>query len=335
MPAGVSVTYEGNGVSEIGEHTITAKFTSDDPNYNAIPDMTATLTITKRKVTLVIDPLSSEAGEELAELTATVTEGSILEGDTPYVFICAADKDTVGEYPVTWEYAEDYAAFYEITCEGGVYIVSKKADDSNGGGSIDMPTDIDADFKVIQSDTQKEYPQIYGFATGYYAQLWYKNEDGTLGDEYTGEMNCILTLKVPDAVIKAICGDGEQTKEAILEKLKVYFIDGDGDAAIVKNYTLARREDESWIVKFNYDGAFRAEIVFNAYGVEAAEPAPEEPANGGVPIWIFIAVGGGILLIALLAIIIAATRRKSYADYYDDYDDEDDDEDEDDYDDDY
>lgn len=338
LPAGVSVTYEGNGVSEIGEHIITAKFTSDDPNYNAIPDMMATLTITKRKVTLVIDPLSSEVGEELAELTATVTEGSILEGDTPYVLICAADKDTVGEYPVTWEYAEDYAAFYEITCEGGVYIVSKKADDSNGGGSIDMPTDIDADFKVIQSDTQKEYPQIYGFATGYYAQLWYKNEDGTLGDEYAGEMNCILTLKVPDAVIKAICGDGEQTKEAILEKLKVYFIDGDGDAAIVKNYTLARREDESWIVKFNYDGAFRAEIVFNAYGVEAIEPAPEEPANGGVPIWIFIAVGGGILLIALLAIIIAATRRRSYADYYDDYDDEDDDEDDDDdddYDDDY
>ena len=139
--------------------------------------MTATLTITKRQVTLVIDPLSSEAGEELVELTATVTEGSILEGDTPYILKCAADKDTVGEYPVTWEYAEEYAVYYEITCEDGVYIVSKKADDSNGGGSIDMPTDIEADFKVIQSDTQKEYPQIYGFATGYYAQLWYKNED--------------------------------------------------------------------------------------------------------------------------------------------------------------
>ncbi len=325
LPEGVTVTYEGNEVSEIGEYTITAKFTHANPDYNAIPDMTATLTITKRKVTLVIDPLSSEVGEELAELTATITEGSILEGDTPYVLICAADKDTVGEYTVTWEYAEDYAAFYEITCEYGVYIVSKKADDPNGGGSIDMPTDIETDFKVIQSDTQKEYPQIYGFATGYYAQLWYKNEDGTLGDEYTGEINCILTLKVPDAVIKAICGDGEQTKEAILEKLKVYCIDGDGDAAIVKNYTLARREDESWIVKFNYNGKFRTEVVFNAYGIEVEPSVPEESANSSLPSWVFIAIGAGILLLVLLAVIIALSRRRRSADdYYDDYDDDDD-----------
>ena len=327
LPEGVSVSYAGNGVSEIGEYVITAKFTSENPDYNAIPDLTATLIITKRKVKLVIDQLSSGAGEELAELTATVTEGSILEGDTPYILKCEADKETVGEYPVTWEYEEGFDNYYEITCEDGIYTVTKKADDPNGGGSIDMPVDIDVEFKIIQTETKKEYPQVYGYSGGYYAQLWYRNEDGTLGDEYTDEMNCMLTLKVPSDIIDAIC-DGDETKEKILEKLKIYCVDGDGDTVLIKNYTLARRDDESWTVKFNYDGKFRAEIVFNAAGIFLEEPS----SGSSFPIWILIVVGVGLLLFILLLVLLL--RRRSRADdyyddeyYADDEDDEDDDED--------
>lgn len=333
LPPGVTVTYTGGG-REIGEYTITAQFSHANPNYGEIPDKTATLTITKRNVTIAIDPVSSEAGEELAEITATVTEGSILEGDTPYKLMCTPDKNTVGEYPVTWKYEEGYEGKYEITCEGGIYIVSKKADDGSGG-SIDMPIEIDVDFKVIQADTKKEYPHVYGYASGYWVQLWYKNEDGTLGDEYVEKMNCVLTLKVPDGIIEAICPDGEVTKERIAEKLKVYCIDGDGDTVLVKNYALARREDGSWIVKFNYNGKFRAEVIFNAYGIEIDQFVPEEPTNSGIPMWIFIAAGLAILLI-LVIIIIAVTRRRGYADDYDDYDYDDDyDEDDDYFDDDY
>lgn len=47
LPDGVTVTYEGNDKVNAGEHTVTAKFTGDSANYNAIPDMTAMLTIDK------------------------------------------------------------------------------------------------------------------------------------------------------------------------------------------------------------------------------------------------------------------------------------------------
>ena len=46
LPAGVSVSYEGNGQSGVGSYTVTARFTlADTDNYNAIADMTATLVI--------------------------------------------------------------------------------------------------------------------------------------------------------------------------------------------------------------------------------------------------------------------------------------------------
>ena len=48
LPAGVTVSYEGNGQSEVGDWTVTANFTGDTKNYNDIPSMTATLHILER-----------------------------------------------------------------------------------------------------------------------------------------------------------------------------------------------------------------------------------------------------------------------------------------------
>ena len=45
LPSGVTVAYEGNGRSEPGMYTVTAKFTGDATNYESIPDKTATLTL--------------------------------------------------------------------------------------------------------------------------------------------------------------------------------------------------------------------------------------------------------------------------------------------------
>lgn len=48
LPTGITVSYEGNGKTIVGEHTVKAKFTNkmeDAKNYNAIEDMEATLTI--------------------------------------------------------------------------------------------------------------------------------------------------------------------------------------------------------------------------------------------------------------------------------------------------
>ena len=45
LPTGVKVTYTNNGKKKIGEYKVTAKFTGDTTNYNAIPNKTAKLTI--------------------------------------------------------------------------------------------------------------------------------------------------------------------------------------------------------------------------------------------------------------------------------------------------
>ncbi len=49
LPEGVTVSYVGNGKNSVGVYTVTAKFTvADADNYNAIEDMTATLTIKEK-----------------------------------------------------------------------------------------------------------------------------------------------------------------------------------------------------------------------------------------------------------------------------------------------
>ena len=53
LPEGVIVVYEGNGKVEVGKYTVTVKFTGDAENYNAIADMTATLTITEKETSSV------------------------------------------------------------------------------------------------------------------------------------------------------------------------------------------------------------------------------------------------------------------------------------------
>jgi hypothetical protein len=46
LPSGVTVSYEGNGQTDVGTHTVTATFAVADPaNYNTPAPMTATLTI--------------------------------------------------------------------------------------------------------------------------------------------------------------------------------------------------------------------------------------------------------------------------------------------------
>lgn len=266
-------------------------------------------TVTKRKVTLAIDPVSSEKGDSLVEVTATVIGGSIVSGEVPYVLNCAPDKDTVGEYPVTWAYADGFDEKYEITCDGGVYIVSKNADDPNGGGEIDLPVDINVEFKVTQSSTNNNYSELEGMKCGYWAQLWYRNDDGTLGDEFTENINCILTLKIPNEIIEAIRGGEEINRDKIAEGLSVYYINGNGQLVEVENFKIAQKEDESWIIKFNYNEKFRAEVVFNA-----AEVSEQSPAKSGTPWWVWLIVGlAGAAVIGVVIVLIVVAKKKNAA----------------------
>lgn len=101
LPAGVTVSYVGNGQIDVGQHIVTAKFAVDTDNYYAIPDKLAVLTI--------IEPES-----DLPEITGisfngkTVTydgrvhsleiEGTLPEGvDVDYV---NNDQTDAGSYMV-------------------------------------------------------------------------------------------------------------------------------------------------------------------------------------------------------------------------------------------
>lgn len=50
LPAGVKATYVNNGKVDLGKYEITASFIGDSTNYNAIPNQTATLTISQKNV---------------------------------------------------------------------------------------------------------------------------------------------------------------------------------------------------------------------------------------------------------------------------------------------
>ena len=50
LPDGVSVSYSGNGVVDSGRHTVTASFEVDEGACNPIPDMTAEIEITPKKI---------------------------------------------------------------------------------------------------------------------------------------------------------------------------------------------------------------------------------------------------------------------------------------------
>ena len=51
LPAGVTVSYVGNGKIDVGTYTVVASFVGDSANYELIPDMSATLTIERFYVT--------------------------------------------------------------------------------------------------------------------------------------------------------------------------------------------------------------------------------------------------------------------------------------------
>ena len=70
LPTGVTVTYEGNDNTSVGEYTVTAKFAVSDANYNAIPDMTATLTIEKGVPSYTAPTeLTVSVGQNVADIT--------------------------------------------------------------------------------------------------------------------------------------------------------------------------------------------------------------------------------------------------------------------------
>ncbi len=294
--------YSATKPENVGTYYVKASVEESETYLGA--EEVITFEITPRAIVVTVNSASSEQGAELEVLTAAVTGGTVIEGDSPYRLFTDADKNVMGSYKISGECVDEN---YSITFVAGTYIVSKREEDVNGGGSIDLPEEIDVEFKVTQSKTAGDYSQLDGLKMGYWAQLWYRNGDGTLGDEFTDTMNCILTLKIPVEIIEAIRGGEEINRDKIARELSVYYVT-DGALNKVEAFTVALKEDESWIIKFNYNAKFRAEVVFNAAGVQAEEQLAESAAT---PWWVWLISGlGGAALIGVVIIIIVVAKKK-------------------------
>ena len=112
LPDGVTVTYDGNGNTNVGEYTVTAKFAVSDANYNEIDDMTAKLTITKADydmsgITFADDSVPYNGEEQSLAISGTLPAGVTVtyEGN---------GKVNAGEYTVTASFAGDYANYNAI-----------------------------------------------------------------------------------------------------------------------------------------------------------------------------------------------------------------------------
>lgn len=91
--------------------------------------------------------------------------------------------------------------------------------------------------------------------------------------------------------------------------MSVYYINGNGQLVEVENFKIAQKEDESWIIKFNYNEKFRAEVVFNA-----AEVSEQSPAKSGTPWWVWLIVGlAGAAVIGVVIVLIVVAKKKNAA----------------------
>ncbi len=123
LPQVVTLT-KAEGI-DAGEYAITGSY--DNGNYD-ITFTNGTYTITERKITVTVDGKTSVYGDDIARLTATVTEGSVLEADgTVYTLsTTATNASNVGSYDITGTCTNDN---YSITFANtkGSYTVTKRA----------------------------------------------------------------------------------------------------------------------------------------------------------------------------------------------------------------
>ena len=140
LPTGVTVTYEGNDKIAAGTYTITAKFAVGNDNYNAIPDMTATLTIEKGVPSYTAPTeLTVGVGQNVADIT--LPDGwAWKDGDVQF--------GTAGEHKAIAVYtAADTANYAPVEVELTVTVSESEPTEP------DQPTDPDQPGGEITPET--------------------------------------------------------------------------------------------------------------------------------------------------------------------------------------
>ncbi len=102
LPYGIAVVYEGNSQTNAGAYTVTAKFVGSNPNFEQLPDMTATLTIEKRELQIEFVGEQTAAYTGYAQKPLTARAKNLCGSDTVAIDI-TYDGDVVdaGTYVAT------------------------------------------------------------------------------------------------------------------------------------------------------------------------------------------------------------------------------------------
>ena len=132
LPNGVEVSYQG-AETNVGEHTITAIFTGDANNYNAIENMTAVLTITKATLSSTIptgiDNLVYTGSAQALVEGGTIDFGTIeysLDGET--FAEAVASGTNAATYNVSYKFVYDVNNYNADNLDGSFQVTIAKAD---------------------------------------------------------------------------------------------------------------------------------------------------------------------------------------------------------------
>lgn len=199
LPEGVSVSYESNNKVDSGKYTVTASFTGDELNHNAIAAMTATLTIEKAspKVVPVIDstkniyPASDFPAITLADGS---TDGTISWEEGQAL--------TVGIHTYSWRFVPTDTTNYitvvdvaELTVveaiEQDISNTISFEENAPATLSVHLPALGKATFAVVGTDTYDiKILSTYGVTGNSIVELMYR-VDGKpylpMSDDYTTE----------------------------------------------------------------------------------------------------------------------------------------------------
>ncbi|MCD8396885.1 MAG: hypothetical protein LUD12_06860 [Lachnospiraceae bacterium] len=121
----LEVAYSREAGEDVGTYTITPSYTANS-NYD-ITVQTAKFTISKRTVTVTAEDKSSVYGADLKDLTFTITDGSLADGDSTdalSVTLTKVDGTAVGTYVITGTSA---SGNYDVTVISGTYTITKAA----------------------------------------------------------------------------------------------------------------------------------------------------------------------------------------------------------------
>ncbi len=124
LPDGVSVSYENNDQINAETYTVKAKFTVND-NYNAIPDMTATLTIEKKELIVAFSGETALTYTGEVQKTISATPTNLVDGDSVEITLTySGEMIEKGDYTVTASIDEQN---YKLTQNNTVQVKISRA----------------------------------------------------------------------------------------------------------------------------------------------------------------------------------------------------------------